>query len=103
MKARKSLREVVEEVDQDMVMKWKRQNKLLRHRINSLEARIEEYHTFEYALLLELASIANAGKIEPENAWFLRRLLDWEQIPSFAGTKEKLLDLLDKAVEEEQV
>lgn len=103
MKSRKSIREVVEEVDQDMVMKWKRQNKLLRQRITSLEARIEEHHTFEYALLLELASIATAGKLEPENAWFLRRLLDWEQIPSFAGKKENVLDLLDKAAEEEQV
>lgn len=103
MKARKSIREVVEEVDQDMVMKWKRQNKLLKKRINSLEARIEEYHTFEYALLLEIISVLRAGKIEAENAWFLKRLLDWKQIPSFAGAKQKALDLLDKVAEEEQV
>ena len=103
MKDKKTIREVVEEVDKDMVLKWKRQNKILKQRIQKLELKLEEYHTFEYALLLELASIATAGKLEPENAWFLLRLLDWQQIPSFAGAKEKVLDLLDKAAEEEQV
>ena len=103
MESRKSICEVLEEVDQDMVMKWKRQNKLLRQRINSLEARIEEHHTFEYALLLEIISVLQAGKVEADNAWFLKRLLDWQQIPSFAGVKEAALSLLDKAAEEEQV
>lgn len=103
MKNIKSIREAVEEVDQDIVMKWKRQNKLLKQRINSLEARIEEHHTFEYALLLEITSVLLAGKVEADNAWFLKRLLDWQQIPSFAGVKETALSLLDKAAEEEQV
>lgn len=100
---RKYIDKIVEEVDKDMVFRWKRQNKILKRRMQKLELKLEEYHTFEYALLLELASIATAGKLEPENAWFLRRLLDWEQIPSFAGKKENVLDLLDKAAEEEQV
>lgn len=103
MKSIKSIREAVEEVDQDMVMKWKRQNKLLRQRINSLEARIEEFHTFEYALLLEIISVLRAGKVEADSAWFLKRLLDWQQIPQFAGVKKTALSLLDKAAEEEQV
>jgi len=100
---RKYIDKVVEEVDNDMLLKWKRQNKIIKQRMQKLELKLEEYHTFEYALLLELASIATAGKLESESAWFLRRLLDWEQIPSFAGAKEKVLDLLDKAAEEEQV
>ena len=103
MRRKRYIDKVVEEVDNDMLLKWKRQNKILKQRMQKLEMKLEEYHTFEYALLLELASIATAGKLEPENAWFLRRLLDWEQIPSFAGAKEKVLDLLDKAAEEEQV
>lgn len=100
---RKYIDKIVEEVDKDMVFRWKRQNKILKRRMQKLELKLEEYHTFEYALLLELASIATTGKLQPENAWFLRRLLDWEQIPSFSGVKETALDLLDKAAEEEQV
>lgn len=99
---RKYIDKVVEEVDSDMLLKWKRQNKILRQRMQKLELKLEEYHTFEYALLLELASIATAGKLEPENAWFLRRLLDWEQIPSFAGAKEKVLSILEDKAQEEK-
>lgn len=103
MKDKKTIREAVEEVDKDMVLKWKRQNKILKQRIQKLELKLEEYHTFEYALLLEITSVLQAGKVEADNAWFLKRLLDWQQIPSFAGAKETALSLLDKAAEEEQV
>lgn len=94
MKDRKTISEVVEEVDKDMDMKWKNQNKLLKQRVESLEAKIEEYHNFEMALMVQLQSIATTGKLDGPQAWMLRRLLDWDQIPSFCGLKESLLDQL---------
>ena len=58
MKDRKPIRKIVEEVDKDMVLKWKRENKILKQRISKLETTIEEYHNLEFGLLNEIASIA---------------------------------------------
>ena len=96
------VKDLLDEVEQDMQSKFKRENAVLKKQLETEHTRVEEMNTIFHNIIIVLLGLAADHKIDTNSAWLLQRALESDLVPNFGGSKVVLLDWLQKTIDFEE-
>lgn len=96
------VKDLLDEVEQDMQSKFKRENAVLKKQLDIEHTRVEEMNTIFHNIIIVLLGLAADRKIDTNSAWLLQRALGSDLVPNFGGSKAVLLDWLQKTIDFEE-